>query len=152
LIWNLQANAFPVTIYNTILLTDLFQRGLVGEIIHIQGETLTIRTLENKQITVEIVEEALSPSRADFKIGEWTGRKKILLAHFPLCLSASTKDKYRTVTAYFPRDEWDLLQRISENSDRCKKDTASSELCWHGAMEPSFFQLPLLLTSPAKRI
>ncbi len=49
----------------------VWRHGLVGEIIHIQGETLTIRTPENKQITVEIVEEAFSPSRADFEIGEW---------------------------------------------------------------------------------
>lgn len=49
----------------------VWRHGLIGEIIHIQGETLTIRTPENKQITVEMVEEESSPSRADFEIGEW---------------------------------------------------------------------------------
>jgi len=37
-------------------------------------------------------------------------------------LPKATRENYKTLTAYFPRHEWDLLQRMSENTGRCKTE------------------------------
>ncbi len=46
---------------------------------------------------------------------------------FPVSTTASyltrrTRDKYRSVSAYFFRFDWDLLERISENTGKCKTE------------------------------
>jgi len=39
-----------------------------------------------------------------------------------LYLPKRTRDKYKSVSAYFPRSDWDLLERISENTGECKSE------------------------------
>jgi len=46
---------------------------------------------------------------------------------FPVSATASylpkgTKSKYKSVSAYFPRSDWDLLEEISKNTGRCKTE------------------------------
>ena len=37
-------------------------------------------------------------------------------------LPKGTRDKYKSVSAYFPRSDWDLLEEISKNTGRCKNE------------------------------
>jgi len=37
-------------------------------------------------------------------------------------LPRASRDSYRTITAYFPRAEWDLLVGISRNTGRCRTE------------------------------
>ena len=37
-------------------------------------------------------------------------------------LPKGTRDKYRSVSAYFPRSDWSLLERISKNTGRSKTE------------------------------
>jgi len=73
-------------------------------------ELKTLRR-EKKEPLSKLIREALS---------SFTRKKEHSFSTLPSFLPASTKEKYKTVTAYFPRDEWDLLQRISKNTGRCK--------------------------------
>ncbi len=46
---------------------------------------------------------------------------------FPVSTNASylpkgTKSKYKSVSAYFPRADWHLLEEISRNTGKCKTD------------------------------
>ncbi len=46
---------------------------------------------------------------------------------FPVSATVSyllkgTRDRYRSVSAYFPRSDWDLLEEISKNTERCKTE------------------------------
>ena len=46
---------------------------------------------------------------------------------FPVSTTASylakrTRDKYKAVSAYFSRSDWDLLEEISKNTERCKTE------------------------------
>ncbi len=46
---------------------------------------------------------------------------------FPIKTAASylpkgTRDKYKSVSAYFLRSDWNLLERISENTGECKSE------------------------------
>ncbi|KKL29179.1 hypothetical protein LCGC14_2368620 [marine sediment metagenome] len=46
---------------------------------------------------------------------------------FPCSVATSyllkgTRDKYKTVSAYLPRSDWDLLQTISKNTGRSKTE------------------------------
>ena len=68
---------------------------------------------EKKEPLSKLIREALS---------SFIKKKEQSISTLPSFLAASTKDKYKTVTAYFPRHEWDLLQRISENTGRCKTE------------------------------
>jgi len=33
-----------------------------------------------------------------------------------------TRDKYKSVSAYFPRSDWSLLEEVSKNTGRCKTE------------------------------
>ena len=68
---------------------------------------------EKKESLSRLIREALS---------SFTKKKDYSISALPSFLPASTKDKYKIVTAYFPKHEWDLLQRISENTGRCKTE------------------------------
>ncbi len=68
---------------------------------------------ERKESLSKLIREALS---------SFTKKKEYSVRTPPSFLLASTKDKYKTVTAYFPRRGWDLLQRISDNTGRCKTE------------------------------
>ena len=39
-----------------------------------------------------------------------------------LCLPKRTRDKYKTVSAYFARSDWNLLEEISKNTGECKTE------------------------------
>ena len=46
---------------------------------------------------------------------------------FPVSTTASylpkrTRDKYKSVSAYFPRSDWNLLAEISKNTGECKTE------------------------------
>jgi len=46
---------------------------------------------------------------------------------FPVSATVSyfpkgTKNGHKYVSAYFPRSDWDLLERISENTGKCKSE------------------------------
>lgn len=46
---------------------------------------------------------------------------------FPISTVASylpkgTRDKYKSVSAYFPRSDWNLLAEISKNTAKCKTE------------------------------
>ncbi len=78
-----------------------------------QYKELNTLRREKKEPLSKLMREALS---------SFTKKREHSISILPSFLPASTKDKYKTVTAYFTRDEWDLLQRISENSGRCKTE------------------------------
>ena len=72
------------------------------------------RLRENTQKPLsEIIREAVS--------------KFVRKKDFPVSTTASylpkrTRDKYTSVSAYFPRSDWDLLERISKNTGECKTE------------------------------
>jgi len=37
-------------------------------------------------------------------------------------LPKGTRDRYRSVSAYFPRSDWSLLEEISKNTAKCKTE------------------------------
>jgi len=78
-----------------------------------QYEQLDRLRKERKESLSKLIREALS---------YFTEKKEHSISTLPSFLPASTKDKYKTVTAYFPRDEWDSLQRVSNNTGRCKTE------------------------------
>lgn len=68
---------------------------------------------EKKESFSKLMREALS---------SFTRKKEHSVSTLPSFLPASTKDKYKTVTAYFSRDEWDLPGVISRSTGRCKTE------------------------------
>ncbi len=78
-----------------------------------QYEQLDRLRKERKESLSKLIREALS---------HFTKKREHSVSTLPSFLPASTKGKYKTVTAYFARHEWDLLQRISENTGRCKTE------------------------------
>jgi len=53
--------------------------------------------------------------------------KSVKKKDFPVSTTASylpkgTRDKYKSVSAYFPISDWNLLERISKNTAKCKTD------------------------------
>jgi len=78
-----------------------------------QYEKLDALRRERKESLSRLIREALS---------SFTKKKEHSISTFPSFLAASTKDRYKIVTAYFPRHEWNSLQRISENTGRYKTE------------------------------
>jgi len=78
-----------------------------------QYKELNTLSREKKESLSRLIRDTLS---------SFTKKKEHSISTLPSFLPASTKDKYKTVTAYFPRHEWDLLQRISENTGRCQTE------------------------------
>ena len=68
---------------------------------------------EKKESLSKLIREALS---------SFTRKKEHSVSTLPSFLPASTIDKYKTVTAYFPKHEWNLLKTISKNTGRCKTE------------------------------
>jgi len=61
----------------------------------------------------KIIREAVSKfvKKRDFPFS-------VAVSHLP----KGTRDKYIAVSAYSPRSDWDLLERISENTEECKSE------------------------------
>jgi len=61
----------------------------------------------------EIIREAVCDfvKKKDFPVS-------VTISH----LAKGTRDKYKAVSAYFPRSGWDLLEEIAENTGRCKTE------------------------------
>jgi len=78
-----------------------------------QYKELNTLRREKKESLSKLIREALS---------SFTKKREHSISTLPSFLAASTKDPYKTVTAYFPRYEWDSLQRISKNTGRCKTE------------------------------
>ena len=68
---------------------------------------------ERKESLSKLIREALS---------YFTKKKEHSISALPSFPPASTIDKYKTVTAYFPKHEWNLLKTISKNTGRCKTE------------------------------
>ena len=78
-----------------------------------QYEQLDRLRKERKESLSKLIREALL---------SFTKKKEHSISALLSFLPACTKDKYKTVTAYFPRHEWDLLRKISKNTGRCKTE------------------------------
>ena len=76
-----------------------------------QYKELNTLRREKKEPLSKLIREALS---------YFTKKKVHSTSILPSFLPASSKDKYKTVTAYFPRHEWNLLKGISKNTGRRK--------------------------------
>ncbi len=61
----------------------------------------------------EIIREAVCRfvKKRDFSVST-------VASHLP----KRTRDKYTSVSAYFPRFDWNLLEEISKNTGRCKTE------------------------------
>lgn len=68
---------------------------------------------EKKESLSKLIREALS---------YFTKNKEHSISVLPSFLPACTKDQHKTVTAYFPKHDWNLLERISKNTGRCKTE------------------------------
>jgi len=78
-----------------------------------QYEELDRLRKEKEESLSKLIREALS---------SFTNKKEHSVSVLPSFLPASSEDKYKTVTAYFPQHEWDLLQRISKKTATCKTE------------------------------
>ncbi len=61
----------------------------------------------------EIIREAVCKfvKKKDFPVS-------IITSYLP----RGTRDKYKSVSAYFPKSDWALLERISKNTVKCKTE------------------------------
>ena len=78
-----------------------------------QYKELNTLTKEKKESLSKLIREALF---------HFTKKKEYSISILPSFLPASTKDQYKTVTAYFLQLDWNLLERISKNTGRCKTE------------------------------
>jgi len=78
-----------------------------------QYEELDRLRKEKKESLSKLIRQALS---------FFTKQKEHPISALPSFLPACTEDQYKTVTAYFPQDEWSLLERISKNTGKCKTE------------------------------
>jgi len=78
-----------------------------------QYEELDRLKKEKKESLSKLIRQALS---------SFAKKKEHSVSTLPSFLPASTKDKYKTVTAYFPRYDWNWLERVSKNTGRCKTE------------------------------
>jgi len=92
------------------------REGMVRPFVKIslnQYKELNVLRREKKEPLSKLIREALS---------SFIRKKEHFVSALASFLPASTKDKYKTVTAYFPRDEWDLLEMISRSTGRCQTE------------------------------
>jgi len=68
---------------------------------------------ERKESLSKLIREALS---------SFIKKKEHSVSMLPSFLPASAKDQCKTVTAYFPKGEWNSLERISKNTGRGKTE------------------------------
>ncbi len=61
----------------------------------------------------EIIREAVS---------KFVRKKKFAVSPTASYLAKGTRDEYKTVSAYLPRSDWSLLEKIAENTGRCKSE------------------------------
>ena len=78
-----------------------------------QYEQLDRLRKERKESLSKLIREALS---------SFTKKKEHSVGALPSFLPASTKDKYKTVTAYFLEHQWNSLKTVSKNTSRCKTE------------------------------
>ena len=78
-----------------------------------QYEKLDRLRKERKESLSKLIRKALS---------SWTKKKEHSVSMLPSFLPVSTKGQYKTVTAYFPQHDWNLLETISRNTVRCKTE------------------------------
>jgi len=61
----------------------------------------------------EIIREAAS---------EFVKKKDFPISTHVSYLAKGTKGKYKSVSAYFPTSDWNLLEEISKNTKKCKTE------------------------------
>ena len=78
-----------------------------------QYEDLDRLRKEKKESLSKLIRESLS---------FFIKKRKHAIGVLPSLLPASSRDQYKTVTAYFPKRDWNLLETISKNTGRCKTE------------------------------
>ena len=68
---------------------------------------------EKKESLSKLIREALC---------SFTKKKEYSISVSPSFFPTSTKEQHKAVTAYFPQHDWDMLERISKNTGRCKTE------------------------------
>ena len=53
---------------------------------------------------------------------EFLKKKEFPAGAAALSLARGTRDRYKSVSAYFPRPDWSLLEEISRNTGKCKTE------------------------------
>jgi len=61
----------------------------------------------------EIIREAVS---------KFVKKRDFLVSTTASYLPKGTRDKYKSVSAYFPGPDWNLLEEISKNTAKCKSE------------------------------
>ncbi|TEU10631.1 MAG: hypothetical protein E3J21_25765 [Anaerolineales bacterium] len=55
-------------------------------------------------------------------VAKFTTKKDYPVSAAASHLPKGTRDKYKSVSAYFPRSDWNLLEKISKNTGKCKTE------------------------------
>jgi len=55
-------------------------------------------------------------------VGEFLKKKDFPAGTAVLYLPKGTRNRYKSVSAYFPRSDWSLLEEISRNTTKCKTE------------------------------
>ena len=55
-------------------------------------------------------------------VGEFLKKKDYLADTALSSLARGTRNRYKSVSAYFPRSDWSLLEEIAENTGKCKTE------------------------------
>jgi len=55
-------------------------------------------------------------------VGEFVKKKDFPADTTVSSLAKGTRDRYKSVSAYFPRSDWSLLEEISRNTGKCKTE------------------------------
>ncbi len=74
---------------------------------------------ERKESLSKLMRETLS---------HFTKKKEHSISVLPSFLPTCTKEQYKTVTAYFRRHDWNLLERISKSTGKCQTELVRDAL------------------------
>jgi len=55
-------------------------------------------------------------------VGEFLKKKGFAADTTVSSLATGTRSKYKSVSAYFPRSDWNLVEEISTNTGKCKTE------------------------------
>ena len=55
-------------------------------------------------------------------VSDFVKKKNFFVSGTASCLLKGTKNKYKSVSAYFPRSDWGLLEEIAKNTGKCKTE------------------------------
>lgn len=81
------------------------------EVSNYQYERLKKLTEKSDRSLSEIIREAVS---------EFVNKKEFAIGTTASYLPKGTRDRYKSVSAYFPRFDWNLLEEIAKHTAKCK--------------------------------